>query len=59
MPLRKIVSGRQTGVDRGALNAALAAEFACGGWVTWDRTAEDGVIADRYPVVPLLVAVGK
>jgi hypothetical protein len=53
MPLRKIVSGGQTGVDRGALDAAMAVEFPCGGWVTWDRMAEDGVIADRYPLVPL------
>jgi hypothetical protein len=53
MRLRKIVSGGQTGVDRGALDAALAVEFPCGGWVTWDRMAEDGVIADRYPLVPL------
>jgi hypothetical protein len=32
VPLRKIVSGGQTGVDRGALDAALAAGFCCGGW---------------------------
>jgi hypothetical protein len=30
--LSKIVSGGQTGVDRGALDAALAADFPCGGW---------------------------
>ncbi len=53
MPLKKIVSGGQTGVDRAALDAALAAHFSCGGWVTWDRLAEDGVIADRYPLTPL------
>jgi hypothetical protein len=53
MGLKKIVSGGQTGVDRAALDAALAANFPCGGWVTWDRMAEDGVIADRYPLVPL------
>jgi hypothetical protein len=51
--LKRIVSGGQTGVDRAALDAALAANFPCGGWVTWDRMAEDGVISDRYPLVPL------
>src|ERR1700689_3300671 len=53
MALKKIVSGGQTGVDRAALDAALAVNFPCGGWVTADRMAEDGVIADRYPVMPL------
>jgi putative molybdenum carrier protein len=53
MGLKKIVSGGQTGVDRGALEAALTANFPCGGWVPWDRMAEDGVIADRYPLKPL------
>jgi hypothetical protein len=32
MALSKIVSGGQTGVDRGALDAALVAGFACGGY---------------------------
>jgi hypothetical protein len=53
MALKKIVSGGQTGLDRAALDAALAANFACGGWVTWDRMAEDGVIPERYPLVRL------
>jgi hypothetical protein len=51
--LRKIVSGGQTGVDRGALDAALAAGFACGGWCPEGRLAEDGAIADCYPIAVL------
>jgi hypothetical protein len=53
MAFKKIVSGGQTGVDRAALDAALAANFACGGWAPGDRMAEDGVIPDRYPLIPL------
>lgn len=40
-------------MDRGALDAALAAHFPCGGWCPADRKAEDGCIPDRYPVTPL------
>jgi hypothetical protein len=53
MALKKIVSGGETGVDRAALDAALGAKFPCGGWVTADRMAEDGVIPARYPLTPL------
>lgn len=53
MLLQKIVSGGQTGVDRGALDAALAAHFACGGWCPADRSAEDGPIPVIYPLTPL------
>ena len=53
MTLTRIVSGRQTGVDRGALDAALAAEFPCGGWCPADSAAEDGPIPARYPLTPL------
>ena len=48
--LQKIVSGGQTGVDRAALDAALAAGFPCGGWAPKGRRAEDGVIPERYPL---------
>jgi len=39
MALHKIISGGQTGVDRGALDVALAAVFPCGGWCPADRQA--------------------
>jgi hypothetical protein len=51
--LKKIVSGGQTGVDRGALDAALAAGFPCGGWCPAGRLAEDGTIAECYPMAVL------
>lgn len=50
MALVKIISGGQTGVDRAALDAALAAAFSCGGWCPADRKAEDGPIPERYPM---------
>jgi hypothetical protein len=53
MTLKKIVSGGQTGVDRAALDAALAVDFPCGGWAPGDRVAEDGVIPERYPLIAL------
>lgn len=46
----RIVSGGQTGVDRGALDAALAAGAACGGWCPAGRRAEDGRIPPEYPL---------
>jgi hypothetical protein len=48
--LEKIISGGQTGVDRGALDAALEASFPCGGWCPKGRKAEDGPIPARYPL---------
>jgi hypothetical protein len=45
-----ILSGGQTGADRGALDAALAAGIPCGGWCPRGRRAEDGTIPNRYPL---------
>lgn len=44
----KIISGGQTGVDRGALDAAMALGFEVGGWCPRGRRAEDGVIPSAY-----------
>jgi len=48
-----IISGGQSGVDRGALDAALAMQAPCGGWCPEGRQAEDGVIDFRYPLTIL------
>ena len=46
--VRKIVSGGQTGVDRGALRAAVSLGIAHGGWCPAGRLAEDGPIDKIY-----------
>jgi hypothetical protein len=49
----KIVSGGQTGVDRGALDAAIALGIPHGGWCPKGRWAEDGPISHEYHLVEL------
>lgn len=51
--LMRLISGGQTGVDRGALDAALERNFPCGGACPRGRRAEDGAIPDRYPLTEL------
>jgi hypothetical protein len=48
-----MISGGQTGVDRGVLDAAFAAGAECGGWCPAGRLAEDRRIPDRYPLIEL------
>jgi hypothetical protein len=48
--LEKIISGGQSGADRAALDVALERGVPCGGWCPKGRRAEDGPIADRYPL---------
>lgn len=43
-----IISGGQTGVDRAALDFAIAHDIPHGGWCPLHRRAEDGVIDQRY-----------
>jgi len=48
LPIRKIVSGGQTGVDRAGLDVALYLQIEQGGWCPRGRLAEDGRIPDKY-----------
>lgn len=43
-----IVSGGQTGVDRAALDVAIALGIAHGGWCPAGRRSEDGSVPSRY-----------
>jgi hypothetical protein len=51
--VQRIVSGGQTGADRGALDAAIELGIEHGGYCPRDRRAEDGRIPDRYRLVEL------
>ncbi len=46
-----IVSGGQAGVERAALDAALALGLSVSGWCPRGRHAEDGPIAEHYPLL--------
>jgi hypothetical protein len=47
----KIISGGQTGADRGGLDAAIELGIEHGGWCPKGRKAEDGTIPERYRLV--------
>jgi len=44
----KIISGGQTGADRGGLDAAIELGIEHGGWCPPGRDAEDGYVPSRY-----------
>lgn len=46
--LEKIISGGQTGADRGGLDAARTCGIVHGGWCPRGRLAEDGMIPQCY-----------
>ena len=46
--ITKIISGGQTGADRGGLDAAIYCNGPHGGWCPKGRKAEDGIIPSRY-----------
>jgi hypothetical protein len=56
MMLAKIISGGQTGVDRAALDSAMALGIPVGGWCPKGRLSEDGRIPDVYPLIEMPTA---
>lgn len=46
--IKRIISGGQTGVDRAALDVAIALKILHGGWCPLGRKAEDGRISAEY-----------
>ena len=51
---RHIVSGGQTGADRGALDFAIRCGYTHGGWAPQGRAAEDGAIPLKYQLTALV-----
>ena len=49
----RIVSGGQTGADRGALDFAIKHGYIHGGWAPHGRLAEDGVIPVKYQLTEM------
>jgi len=56
MYISRIISGGQTGADRGGLEAAIHCNVPYGGWCPKGRLAEDGTIPARYQLQPLPTA---
>jgi len=54
--ITKIISGGQTGADRGGLDAAIHCDLPHGGWCPRGRKAEDKVIPAEYHLTEMLSA---
>jgi hypothetical protein len=54
--IAKVVSGGQSGADRGGLSAAIAAGVPHGGWCPKGRRAEDGVIPTEFELEEMATA---
>ena len=52
--ITKIISGGQSGADRGGLDAAIHCDWPHGGWCPKGRKAEDGVIPAKYHLIDML-----
>ena len=46
--IKKIISGGQTGADRGAIDAAIKYSYPYGGWIPKGRLTEYGPLPDEY-----------
>jgi len=51
IPIQKIISGGQTGVDQAALMAARDCGIAMGGWCPPGRECESGTIPSQFPLM--------
>lgn len=49
--IKKIISGGQTGVDQGALEAALSLNISLGGFCPNGRICENGIIPDKFQLI--------
>jgi hypothetical protein len=50
VPIEKLVTGGQSGVDIASLDVALELGIPCGGWCPKGRWAEYGTIPEIYPL---------
>jgi hypothetical protein len=58
MRIKQIISGGQTGADRGGLDAAIEMGIPYGGRIPKGRYAEDGKVPDKYENMVETVSAG-